>query len=381
MFTLAAALLLSGCAALWGPKPPTLDGKPPLVIAHRGASGYLPEHTLEAYQLAIEQGADVIEQDLVVTKDGHLIVRHDVNLALSTDVASRPEFAHLKRSDWLVDGVKQTGWFAHDFTLEQVKRLGAIITDAERPQQFNGKFQVPTFDEVIAFTKAQSAKHGRPIGIYPETKSAYFHRQLGLGLEPKLLQSLTNAGWNSASAPVFVQSFEPSSLLLLRTLGLKAKAVQLIGSGRNNLATGTMSFVSPNGVPFDWLSTGDKRTYGDMLTPEGLAQISKYAQGIGPFKLLLIGAKAVPDANGKLEYKNALSQTPSPVIANAHRAGLFVHPYTYRNEARRLNASHKGDPKAEYAEYYAAGVDGVFTDFPDTAVQARAAYISGLRSR
>src|SRR5512139_3731593 len=165
---------------------PTLDGKPPLIIGHRGASGYLPEHTLEAYQLAIDQGADVIEPDFISTGDGVLIARHDPNLATSTDVASRPEFADRKRVDWPVDGEKQTGWFAHDFTLAEIKTLGAVITDPERPKENDGTFKIATLQEIIDLAKAHGEKRGRTVMIYPETKNPTYHRDLGLPLEDRL---------------------------------------------------------------------------------------------------------------------------------------------------------------------------------------------------
>jgi glycerophosphoryl diester phosphodiesterase len=193
----------------------TLDKTEPKILAHRGASGYLPEETLEAYQLAIDMGADAVETDLISTKDGVLIARHDPNLAISTDVASKPEFASRKRVDWLVDGEKQTGWFAHDFTLAEIKTLGAKSTDAERPQQFNGKYKIITFQELVDLVKAQSLKQGRDIAVYPETKNPTYHRDLGLPLEDKLVAIIKAAGWNSKSAPIYVQSFEPSSLKLM----------------------------------------------------------------------------------------------------------------------------------------------------------------------
>jgi len=193
---LTDALAMTGVAvSVGGGKAlPTLDGKPPLLIGHRGASGYLPEHTLEAYQLAITQGADVIEPDLISTKDGVLIARHDPNLITSTDVASRPEFADRKRVDWPVDGEKQTGWFAHDFTLAEIKTLGAMITDPERPQQNNGMFRISTLQEIIGLAKTQSAKLGRTVFVYPETKNPSYHRDLGLPLEDKLIAALNAAG-------------------------------------------------------------------------------------------------------------------------------------------------------------------------------------------
>ena len=247
----------------------TLDGTSPLVVAHRGASGYLPETTLEAFQLAIDQGADVIEFDLISTKDGVLIARHDPELARSTDVATRPEFAGRKRVDWLVDGEKQTGWFAHDFTLAEIKALGATVTDPERPQQNNGKFRIVTLQEIIDFAKAQSAKLGRSIAIYPETKNPSYHRDLGLPLEDKLIAALDAAGWNSRSAPVFVQSFEPGSLKEMRAKGLRSRMVQLIDGDDIDLKTGKITYAVPLDRPYDWTKAGDSRLFAAMVTPAG----------------------------------------------------------------------------------------------------------------
>ena len=249
-----SALAMTGAAAaVGGGEPlPTLNGKAPLLIAHRGASGYLPEHTLEAYQLAIAQGADVIEPDFISTKDGVLIARHDPNLVTSTDVASRPEFADRKRVDWPVDGEKQTGWFAHDFTLAEIKTLGAIITDPERPKENNGRFRIATLQEIIALVKAQSAKLNRTIAVYPETKNPSYHRDLGLPLEDKLIAALNAAGWNSRSAPVFVQSFEPSSLKEMRSKGLKTRMVQLVDGDNIDLKTGQITYAIPFDRPYDW---------------------------------------------------------------------------------------------------------------------------------
>src|SRR5512135_2090294 len=231
---------------------PTLDGRPPLVVAHRGASGYLPEETLEAFQLAIDQGADVIEFDLISTKDGALIARHDPNLAVSTDVATRPEFAGRRRVDWLVDGEKQTGWFAHDFTLAEIKSLRAIVTDPERPQQNNGKFR--------------SVKLGRSVAIYPETKNPSYHRDLGLPLEDRLIAALDAAGWNRRSAPVFVQSFEPGSLKEMRAKGLRTRMVQLIDGDDIDLKTGKITYAAPLDRPYDWTKAGDSRLFAAMVT-------------------------------------------------------------------------------------------------------------------
>jgi glycerophosphoryl diester phosphodiesterase len=383
---LSSDLAVAGVAAgIGGSKAlPTLDGTLPIVIGHRGASGYLPEHTLEAYQLAISQGADVIEPDLISTKDGVLIARHDPNLITSTDVASRPEFANRKRVDWPVDGEKQTGWFAHDFTLAEIKTLGTIITDPERPQQNNGKFRIATLQEIINLVKTQSARLGRSIAIYPETKNPSYHRDLGLPLEDKLIAALNAAGWNSRSAPVFVQSFEPSSLKEMRSKGLKTRMVQLVDGDDIDLKTGKITYAIPFDRPYDWCKSGDTRLFADMVTPAGLAEIRTYADGIGVWKPYIVPVKGQVDATGKLvdinsdgkvDLRDAVTQPPTSLVAEAHKRGLFVHVFTFRNEKRRLAFSYRGDPQAEYLQFFRLGVDGVFSEFPDTAIMARAAYL------
>lgn len=380
---LACAAALAGCGGGGGKPLLTLDGAKPLVIAHRGASGYLPEHTLEAYAKAIDLGADSIEPDLISTKDGVLIARHDPNLAYSTDVASRPEFANRKRVDWSVDGELQTGWFAHDFTLAEIKTLGAISTDAERPQEFNGQFKVVTFQEIIDLAKSRSVG-GRVISVYPETKNPTYHRQLGLPLEDKLIAQLTAAGWNRKDAPVFVQSFEPSSLKYMKGKGLQTKLIQLIDADDYDFKTGGLSFAPPYDRPYDWTLAGDKRLFSYMVTPAGLAEIKTYADGIGPWKPYIVPVKGEFDANGKMKDLNgdgkvnlqdARTQPPTSLIADAHKAGLFVHAYTFRNEKRRLALDYAGNPQAEYLQFYRLGVDGVFSDFTDTALAARDAYL------
>ena len=365
----------------------TLDGLAPLVVAHRGASGYLPEETMEAYQKAIDLGADAIEPDLVSTKDGVLIARHDPNLAYSTNVASLPQFAARKRVDWLVDGEKQTGWFAHDFTLAEIKQLGGISTDAQRPQQFNGLYQVVTFQEMIDLVKVQSTKLGRTISVYPETKNPTYHRDLGLPLEQKLLDLIKAAGWNSKTSPVFVQSFEPGSLKLLKSLGLNTKLIQLIDADDYDLKTGQLTFAAPYDRPFEWTKAGDTRLFSAMVTPAGLAEIKTYADGIGPWKPYIVPVKGTLDASGnlkdmngdgKINLQDATTQTPTTLIADAHKAGLMVHAYTFRNEARRLALDYKGDPKNEYLQFYRLGIDGLFSDFTDTALAARATYLKEM---
>ena len=383
---LTSALAMTGAsAAMRDDKSlPTLDGKPTLIIGHRGASGYLPEHTLEAYQLAIDQGAEVIEPDFISTKDGVLIARHDPNLATSTDVATRPEFADRQRADWPVDGEKQTGWFAHDFTLAEIKTLGTVITDPERPQENNGKFKVATMQEIFDLVKTQSAKLGRPVLVYPETKNPSYHRDLGLPLEDKLIAALNKAGWNSRSAPVFVQSFEPSSLKEMRRKGLKTRMVQLIDGDDIDLKTGKITYAIPFDRPYDWCKSGDDRLFADMVMPSGLAEIATYADGIGVWKPYVVPLKGrmgragqLVDVNGdgKVDLRDAATQPPTPLVAEAHRQGLFVHVFTFRNEKRRLASSYLGDPQAEYLQFFRLGVDGVFSEFPDTAVMARALHL------
>jgi len=382
----AVVLLLAACATTPGSALKTLDGKPPLVAAHRGASGYLPEETIEAYVKAIELGADFIELDLVSTKDGVLIARHDPNLAISTDVSQHPEFAARKRTE-KVDGEEQTGWFSNDFTIAEIKTLGAISTDAQRPQEFNGRFKVPTFDEVIELAQRKSRETGRTIGIYPETKNPSYFRLLGLPLEDKMLAALDRAGWNSRSAPVLLQSFEPGSLKYMRSKGSTLRMVQLIDGDSVDLKTGAVTFGVPSDRPYDWTLAGDKRNFDVMVTPAGLAEIKTYADGIGPWKRYIVSVRGTIGADGKVVDRNgdgkindadATTLEPTTLIADAHRAGLFVHAFTFRNEDRRLAATYGGDPKREYLQYYALGLDGLFTDFTDTALAARAEYLRSI---
>ncbi|WP_079436747.1 glycerophosphodiester phosphodiesterase [Zoogloea sp. LCSB751] len=382
-----STLLLSACGGSDDSNSlPTLNGDAPLVVAHRGASGYLPEETLEAYSMAIDMGADVVEPDLISTKDGVLIARHDPNLAYSTDVANHPEFASRKKTIQ-VDGETQTGWFASDFTLAEIKTLGGISTDAERPQQYNGLYKVITFQELIDLVKAKSAATGRTIAVYPETKNPTYHRDLGLPLEDKLIDLINKAGWNSKTAPIFVQSFEPSSLKYMRSKGLNTRLIQLIDADDVNLKTGALTYAMPYDKPYDWAKAGDSRLFSAMVTPAGLAEIKAYADGIGPWKRYIITVKGTLDASGNLKDINGdgkineadtVSQPATTLIADAHKAGLFVHPYTFRNEQRRLASDYKGDPQNEYLAFYRLGVDGVFSDFADTALAARKTYLKEM---
>ncbi|RYF74615.1 MAG: glycerophosphodiester phosphodiesterase [Comamonadaceae bacterium] len=385
---LCAAVVLAGCAGgapdrMAGSRLLTLDGRAPLVVAHRGASGYLPEETLEAYARAIELGADVIEMDIAMTRDGELITRHDPNLAINTDVASHPEFASRKKT-MQVDGETQTGWFSQDFTLAEIKTLGAVSTDAERPQQFNGRFKVPTLREVIELVKAKSRETGRTIAIYPETKNPTWFRQLGLPMEEKLMAMIEAEGWNSKTAPVLVQSFEPGSLRFMKARGLRTRMVQLIDGDGIDMKTGAITYAVPVDRPYEWTLAGDRRNFDVMVTPAGLAEIATYADGIGPWKRYIVSVKGTLGADGKAIDRNGDGKVndadydalpATTLVADAHKAGLFVHPFTFRNERRRLTGDTLGDPANEYLAYYRLGVDGVFTDFTDTALQARAAYL------
>ena len=338
----------------------------PLVIGHRGASGYLPEHTLQSYALAIKQGADYVEPDLVATKDGHLIARHEPNIADTTDVRSHPEFAD-RETTMMVDGFPVTGFFASDFTLAEIKTLRAVQTFPERPQRFNGRFKIPTLQEVIDLVKHESRKRDRRIGIYPETKHPTYHEDIGLPLEPRLVRILKRAGWDSRKDPVFIQSFEQSNLMRLNRM-IGVRLVQLVDAN-DVLADGTLEYVAPFDRPYDWTVSGDPellaRTFGFFATDEGLEEISTYADGIGPWKRYIVSTLGTgPDSSRTL-------LPPTDLIDRAHEHGLQIHTWTFRNEQSRLVSDYGGNPINEYLQFYELGIDGVFSDFPDTAVTAR----------
>ena len=375
---LTAALALAACGGSDSPSYPTLSGDTPLVIGHRGASGYRPDHTLESYKLAIDMGADFIEPDLVATKDGVLVARHEPNITGTTDVATRPEFASRKTTK-NVDGVNEEGWFVSDFTLAELKTLRAVQPLSDRDQSYNGKFQIPTFEEVLDLAKAEGTKAGRTVGVYPETKHPTYHAKLGLPLEDRLLAVLAKYGYTTKASPVIVQSFEVSNLKYLRTK-TQVRLVQLVDANDVN-ADGSMDLTAPYDKPYDFAVAGDSRTFASLLTPAGLKEIKTYADGIGPWKPYLIPSKQV-DANkdgkpddlngdGKIDERDRVMMPATSVVKDAHAAGLFVHAYTFRNEARRLASDFKGDPKAEYKLFFNLGVDGVFSDFTDTAKAAR----------
>jgi glycerophosphoryl diester phosphodiesterase len=346
----------------WARQQPHLHtGKPtskaqPLIIAHRGASGYVPEHTLSAYALAILQGADYIEMDLVMTKDGQLVARHDNELSLTTDVAQHPEFSDRQRSQ-MVDGASMHGWFSEDFSLTELKTLRAIERIPQiRPDntRLDGHFDVPTLQEIIDLVKNLQLSQQRVIGLYPETKHPSHFQQLGLAMEAPLVEVLKRNGYDSAEAPVFIQSFEVDNLKTLSRL-TPLPLVQLLWF---------------EGQPYDQQLQGNTLSYTQMITPAGLEAIARYAAAIGPEKNMVIAR----DADGSLDPANT-----TQLVSRAHAAGLKVHPYTFRAENSFLpvdlrsndDPQAKGDLAAEIRVFLDAGIDGLFIDQPDSAVRLR----------
>jgi glycerophosphoryl diester phosphodiesterase len=366
----AATAALVACGGNDDPNYRTLDGNAPLVIGHRGAAGFLPEHTLEGYKLAIEQGADYIEPDLVLTKDGVLIARHEPMLDGTTNVATL--FPASRKTTRMLDGDSTTAYFASDFTLAEIKTLGAVQASSSRPQQYNGLYKVPTLDEIIALAKSEGTKAGRTIGIYPEIKHSTFTAGIfGVNvIEDALVAKLHAAYGNSVSAPVFIQSFEVSNLQYLHTK-TAIRLIQLIDADDVN-ADGSMSLVAPYRQPYDFVVKGDPRLFSDLLTATGLDFVKTYAYGVGPWKPYLV--KTVDDGvdrngDGKLTINDRRVVGSTGVIELAHQKGLAVHAYTFRNDASGYGFT---DPKAEMKYYFEAGLDGLFTDFPVTGVAARA---------
>jgi glycerophosphoryl diester phosphodiesterase len=325
----------------------------PLLIAHRGASGYLPEHTLPAYALAILQGADYIEPDLVSTRDGVLVARHENEIGGTTDVADHPEFAERRRAQ-RIDGVEVEGWFTEDFTLDEIRMLRARERIPHlRPGNalHDGKLQVPTFDEILAYLVEVNAirQQGgqKPVGVYPETKHPTHFASIGIALEPPLLASLQKG---AGVAPVFIQSFEVGNLQQLRRQ-CQYPLVQL---------------MSASGGPWDQRVAGRSGEYSSMASPEGLERIAGYARAIGVQKNLVLRESD----NGAL--------LPTSLIDDAHAAGLAVHAWTFRAEnhflpstlQRGSDPSAQGDLEAEIAAFVAAGVDALFCDHPGPARRA-----------
>ncbi|CAM5634938.1 glycerophosphodiester phosphodiesterase [Streptomyces griseorubiginosus] len=333
----------------------------PTVIGHRGASGYRPEHTFGSYQLALDLGADIVEAgDLVPTRDGHLVCRHEPEIGGTSDVADHKEFAD-RRTTKVLDGVSVTGWFTEDFTLAELKTLRAIERiPANRPHNtlYNGRWEIPTFEEVLKWQDEQTRKRGKQVWIYPETKHPTYFRKLGLGLEERVAKLLHKHGKDRRNSPVILQSFEPTSIQRLNKLVDNPLVVLLSAA---------------NTRPFDFVETGDPRTVADLITPKGLREIAGYAQGIGPTLDLVITKKA----DGSLDKETTL-------VADAHKVGLILHPYTMRNENPFLPAEYRkgtdadayGDAFGAFRRYFATGIDGVFTDNPDTGVLARQDFVN-----
>lgn len=292
---------------------PTLSGGPPIVIAHRGASGYRPEHTLEGYRLAIEMGADFIEPDLVITKDGHLVIRHDRYLGTSTNVSDKPEFADRRA---VKEGRDEPDWYIEDFTLEEVRTLRARQPFPGRSADYDDRFAIPTFADVLALAQQLRAETGRHVGVYPEAKHPAFFARLGLDYVPLILSALKTHGYTDADSAIYIQSFEPALLRSLRGQ-TPVKLIQLLPA------------------------TGEELS---------LEEIKDFADAIGPAKEMLVDKE---------------TGAPSGLVEKAHALGLEVHPWTFRNDA-----VSKGfpSPQDEIAFFLSLGIDGLFTDFPDTAV-------------
>ncbi|KWK01988.1 glycerophosphodiester phosphodiesterase [Burkholderia ubonensis] len=352
----AATFVLAGC----GGDEITRDPTQPLsakvqVIGHRGASALRPEHTLASYRKAIEDGADVIEPDLVSTRDGVLVARHENEISGTTNVSALPQFASRKTTK-TIDGVPLTGWFTEDFTLAELKTLRARERIAQfRPANtaYNDQYEIPTFDEIVALAKQMSAQVGRTIHLYPETKHPTYFQSIGLPLEDRLVDALQKDPYTARTATIYIQSFEIANLKAIRNrIGSSQpnwKLVQLMDDAAQR--------------PYDFVKANDKRTYGDLSTRDGMREVATYANGVGPYKASIIAV----GADGTL-------QQPTPYVRYAHEAGLVVHPYTFRPENNFLPASLKDGGAAsarntagsvrEIQAYLRAGIDGFFTDDP-----------------
>ncbi|ALJ11539.1 glycerophosphodiester phosphodiesterase [Sphingopyxis macrogoltabida] len=342
---LLAALLSAGCSADAVTAQPTLDGEPPIVIAHRGASGERPEHTLASYRLAIELGADYIEPDLVLTRDGVLVARHENEISETTDVADHPEFAGRKTTK-TIDGHAVTGWFTEDFTLAELKTLRARERLPKlRSTEYDGQYEIPTFEEILTLLAEANKGRAKPVGVYPETKHPSYFASIGLPHETPLLALLDRYGYCGADAAVFIQSFEVANLKTLRA--------------KSDLPL--IQLMDGEGGPAD----DPKQTYAAMASPAGLKAVAAYADGIGPNKAMVIPRGAL----------GTLGE-PTSLVRDAHAAGLKVHPWTFRRENYFLpladkggiNPAGHGDLAAEIETYLATGIDGLFSDNPREAV-------------
>ena len=343
---LTALLVLAAAGACVPPSPARAPAASsaaarPIVIAHRGASGHRPEHTLAAYALAIDMGADFIEPDLVSTRDSVLVARHENQIGGTTDVATKfPD----RKTTRTIDGRPVTGWFTEDFTLAELKTLRAKERLAFRSHAHDGRETIPTLDEILDLVVRRSRETGRRIGVYPETKHSSYFRSIGLPLEERLLAALARRGWTTADAPVFIQSFEVGNLRMLRTR-TGVRLAQLIDRVGGPADAGTVADVPA--------------TYAEMITPAGLARIARYANAVGVEKSYVQPV----DSAGR-------PGTPTSLVADAHRAGLAVHVWTLRSDAAFLPKTYAGDPAAEWRLFASLGVDGIFGDFPDVGVAA-----------
>ena len=417
----------------------TLDGNAPLIIGHRGLPGLYPEETRTAYEAAADAGADSLELDVHLTKDCIPVARHNPWLGDNTNIAQvaagNPEVARRKRTtpgvlvdvkyppvaangpprylsdltdpndpksvlgSLVVDGEDHTNdWSITDFTLAELQRWIAGTTydaRAQRPTDLNGKLPILSFQQVIDIARAKSAALGRTLTVYPESKNPYWNNAQAIAngcgpagshpFEDAILKVMRANDLDRKDAPILVQSFDPASLKYLRSAGMKARAVQLVDGNDIDFRTGEMIYVTDDaytfvdGRPYSWTLAGDPRFFGAMLTPAGLAESATYAEGVGPWKPQVMAHTIVPFKPAP--YKGTLAEvtqvTPTALIADAHRAGLFVHSYTFKNEPQYLAGVYKGDPAAEYQAYFAAGIDGVFTDFAHTGFAAREAYLAG----
>ncbi|WP_326567109.1 glycerophosphodiester phosphodiesterase [Amycolatopsis rhabdoformis] len=325
----------------------------PVIVGHRGAPGYRPEHTLASYELAFRMGVDFVDVDLVPTKDGQLVARHEPEIGGTTDVADHKEFAGRKTTK-VIDGVSMTGWFTEDFTLAELKTLRAkerIPENRPNNQLYNGRFPIATYQEVIDLTRKLGKELHRTLGTYPEVKHSTYFKSIGNPTEPKLVAFLNRNGLNRADAPVIIQSFEVANLKELH----KQVRVPLL------------QLTEASGAPADFVAAGDKRTYADLVTPAGLREVAKYAKYLGPDKAQVIPRDSA-DNLGK----------PTSLVPDAHRVGLKVQPYTFRNENPFLPANLRssasptafGNVFAEEAAFFKAGVDGFFADQADTALES-----------
>ena len=342
----AALALLAGCNAEPVTAHSTLDGRPPIVIAHRGASGERPEHTIAGYRLAIDLGADYIEPDLVLTKDGVLVARHENEISETTDVAEHPEFAARKATK-VIDGQKVTGWFTEDFTLAELQTLRARERLPKlRSTEYDGEFEIPTFEEILALLAEVNKGRKTPVGVYPETKHPSYFVSIGLPHEAPLLAMLDRFGYRGRTAPVYIQSFEVGNLMDLRA--------------KSDLPL--IQLMDAEGGPAD----RPGNSYAAMTSPAGLKMVAAYADGIGPNKAMVIPRAAL----GRLGK-------PTTLVSDAHAAGLRVHPWTFRREnyflplgdKGSINPAGHGDLAGEIRAYLDTGIDGLFSDNPREAVK------------